>query len=58
MLISKPELYGKKNAIKYIIEYSDDVIRPIRIFLPQMTVVLNILMIIRQCLFLLMTKNC
>ena len=28
--------YGKNNAKKYIIGYSDDVIRPIRIFLPQM----------------------
>ena len=37
ILISKPESYGKKNAIKYIFGYSDDVIRPTRIFLPQMT---------------------
>ena len=36
ILISKPESYGKKNAKKYIIGYSDDVIKPIRIFLPQM----------------------
>ena len=36
ILISKPESYGKKNAKKYIIGYSDDVIRPMRIFLPQM----------------------
>ena len=36
ILISKPESYGKKNAKKYIIGYNDDVIRPIRIFLPQM----------------------
>ena len=36
-LISQPESYGKKNAKKYIIGYSKDVIRPIRIFLPQMT---------------------
>ena len=36
ILISKPESYGNKNAKKYIIGYSDDVIRPIRIFLPQM----------------------
>ena len=37
ILISEPESYGKKNAEKYIIGYSKDVIRPIRIFLPQMT---------------------
>ena len=36
ILISKPESYGKKNAKKYIIGYDDDVIRSIRIFLPQM----------------------
>ena len=36
ILISKPESYGKKNAKKYIIGYSDEVIKPIRIFLPQM----------------------
>ena len=35
-LISEPESYGKKNAKKYIIGYSDDVIRPLRILLPQM----------------------
>ena len=36
ILISKLESYGNKNAKKYILGYSDDVIRPIRIFLPQM----------------------
>ena len=36
ILISKLESYGNKNAKKYIIGYSNDVIRPIRIFLPQM----------------------
>ena len=35
ILISKPESYGKNNAKKYIIGYSDEVIKPIRIFLPQ-----------------------
>ena len=35
ILISEPESYGKKNAKKYIIGYSDDVIRPLRILLPQ-----------------------
>ena len=36
ILISKPGSYGKKNAKKYIVGYSDDVIRPLRILLPQM----------------------
>ena len=36
ILVSEPESYGNKNAKKYIIGYSDDAIRPIRIFLPQM----------------------
>ena len=35
VLISKPEPYGKKNTIKYIIGYNDNVIRPLRIFLPK-----------------------
>ena len=34
-LISVPEPYVKKNAKKYIIGYIDDVIRPLRILLPQ-----------------------
>ena len=29
ILISKPESYWQKNAKKYIIGYSDDVIRPL-----------------------------
>ena len=36
ILISEAESYGKNNAKKYIIGYSNDVIRPIRIFFPQM----------------------
>ena len=36
ILISEPEPYGKKNAIKYIIGYNDNVIRPLRILLPKM----------------------
>ena len=36
ILISKPESYGIKNANKDIIGYTDDIIRPIHIFLPQM----------------------
>ena len=38
ILISKPESYGKKNAKKYIIGYNDDVIRPLHILLPKMTI--------------------
>ena len=34
ILVSEPESYGNKNAKKYIIGYSDDVIRPICIFPP------------------------
>ena len=36
ILTSEPESYGNKNAKKYIIGYNDDVIRPLRILLPQM----------------------
>ena len=36
ILIFEPEPYGKKNAIKYIIGYNDNVIRPLRILLPKM----------------------
>ena len=36
ILISEAESYGKNNAKKYIIGYSNDVIRPICIFFPQM----------------------
>ena len=32
LLVSEPESYGNKNAKKYIIGYSDDVIRPVCIF--------------------------
>ena len=52
ILVSEPESYGNKNAKKYIIGYSDDVIRPIRIFLPQKLVmylkelIVNLLMVI------------
>ena len=35
ILISEPESYGKRNAKKFIIGYSNDVIRPLRILLPQ-----------------------
>ena len=38
ILISKKELYGTKNSLKYFIGYNDnDIIRPLRIKLPQMT---------------------
>ena len=36
ILISEPEQYGKKNAIKYIVGYNDNVIRPLHILLPTM----------------------
>ena len=36
ILVSGPESYGNKNAKKHIIGYSNDVIRPIRIFLSHM----------------------
>ena len=36
ILISEPEPYGKKNAIKYIIGYNDNVIRPLHILHPKM----------------------
>ena len=36
ILISETESYGKNNAKKYIIGYSDDVIRTLGILLPQM----------------------
>ena len=36
MLISEPVSYGKKNTKKYLIGYSDDVIRPLLRSLPQM----------------------
>ena len=57
MLISKPESYGNKNAKKYIIGYNDDVIISNAYFSLKLMVTLNVLMIIRQCLFLLMIKN-
>ena len=54
ILVSEPESYENKNATKYIIGYSDDVTRPICIFIPQMIGYVKCLMIIRQCNFLLM----
>ena len=37
ILVSKEELYGTKNSLKYFIGYNDDdVIRPLCIKLPQM----------------------
>ena len=48
ILVSKKELYGTKNSLKYFIGYNDDdVIKPLCIVLPQM---LNTLIVIRQCL--------
>ena len=34
-MVSKKELYGTKNSLKYFIGYNDDVIRPLCINLPQ-----------------------
>ena len=42
ILISESESCGKNNAKEYIIGYSDDVIRPIRKFLPQMIGYVNV----------------
>ena len=42
ILVSKKELYGKKNALKYFIGYNDnDVIRPLCLRLPKMTGFVN-----------------
>ena len=38
-LISKPESYDKKNMRKYIIGYNDNIISPLELFLPKMTVI-------------------
>ena len=39
ILVSKKESYGTKNSFKYLIGDNDnDVIRPLRVRLPQMTV--------------------
>ena len=56
ILISEPESYGKKNAKKYIIRYSDDVIRPLRILLPQMIGYVKYLDHNKAILFLLMIR--
>ena len=38
ILVSKKEIYGTKNALKYFTGYNDkDVIRPLCLRLPQMT---------------------
>ena len=37
ILVSKKEPYGTKNALKYFTAYDNDVIRPLRVSLPQMT---------------------
>ena len=36
ILVSKKESYGTKNSLKYFSGYNDDVIRSLRIKLPQM----------------------
>ena len=42
VLVSKKERYGKNNALKYFVEYSDnDVIRPLGLRLSKMTGYIN-----------------
>ena len=42
ILVSKKEQYGKDNPFKYFIEYNDnDVIRPLYLFISQMTGYIN-----------------
>ena len=58
ILISKPGSYGKKNAKN---TWPDIVMMSLDHYAycsVKLLVMLNILMIIRQCLFLLMIKNC
>ena len=43
ILISKPVSYGKSNMKKYIIEYNDNTIIPLQLFLPKTTGYLNTL---------------
>ena len=51
ILISKKESYGTKNLLKYFIGYNDDdVIIPLCVNLPQRLVMLNTLIVVRQCL--------
>ena len=58
ILVSKKESYDTKNSPKCFIGYNDDdVIRPLCIRLPQMIVMLNVLIVIRQCLLRLVI-NC
>ena len=51
ILVSKEELYGLKNSLKYFIGYNDDdFIRPLCIKLPQVIGYVKNLIVIRQCL--------
>ena len=51
ILVSKKEAYDNKNSLKYFIGNNDnDIIRPLCIKLPQMTVMLENLMIMQQYL--------
>ena len=59
ILVSKKESYDIKSSLKYLIGYNDDeVIRPLCIKLPQMIGYLNVLIVIRYCLFRLVIINC
>ena len=58
ILVSKEELYEKKNLFKYFIGYNDnDVITLLCIKLPQMTMLEN-LKVIQQYPFRLTANNC
>ena len=59
ILVSKKESYDIKSSLKYLIGYNDDeVIRSLCIKLPQMIGYLNVLIVIRYCLFRLVIINC
>ena len=51
ILVSKKESYGTKKSLKYFIGYNDnDVIRQLYIKISQMIGMLNVLIVIKQCL--------
>ena len=58
ILVSKKEPYRTKNSLKYFIGYNDNnVIGPLCIRLPQMTVMLENLVKMQQCLSELIINN-
>ena len=56
ILISKPESYGNKNAKKTLLDIVMTLLDQYAYFSLKRMVMLNVLMIIRQCLFLLMIR--